>query len=108
MKDISYNKSLSSYSNLTKTQFTSIDNNFDMTDNGVVTDFSFNLNNNETLASYAVIGNRVLDCKTNTDDSGKQHIEFSVSSTEISNLSKITLYTISKDEKKYSEIEVTL
>lgn len=108
MRDISYNEPLSNYSDLNKTQFTSVEDNFNKNDNGAVTDFSFTLTNNETLYSYVAIGDRILDCKTITDDSDKQHIEFSVASSELYNIPKITLYTISKDKNQYSEIEINL
>ena len=108
MREITYNENLSIYSNLIKSEFTSIDNIFYINDNGSVTDFVFTLTNDETSSSYAIVENRVFDCKTITDDSGKQHIEFSIPSSEISDLSKITLYTISKDGKQYSEIEVNI
>lgn len=108
MKEINYNKPLSSYTNLLKTQFTDIDNTYQINDNNSVVDFSIPLINNQTLYSYVKINNRILDCKTLTDENGYQHIEFSISSTELNNLNEITLYAISNNENEYSEINIKL
>ena len=108
MSKINYNKSLSRYDNLLKTQFTDIDNTYEITDNDSVTDFSIPLINNDTLYSYVKIGDRVLDCKTITDDSNHQRIEFSIASSELNDIKEFTLYAISNNEKEYSEIKINL
>ena len=108
MRESSYNKSLLSYSNLTNSQFTSLDGEISINDNSVVTDFIIPITNNDTLYSYALIGDRILDCKTITNTEGKQHIEFSIASSQLENINAFTIYTISKDENEYSEIKVSL
>lgn len=108
MVESNYNKSLSSYDNLVNSQFTSIDGEVSTNDNGAVTDFVIPITNNDTLYSYALIGDRILDCKTITDNEDKQHIEFSIPSSELENINDFTIYNISKDENEYSEIKVSL
>ena len=108
MSEINYNKSLSRYDNLLKTQFTDIDNTYEITDNDSVTDFSIPLINNDTLYSYVKMGDRILDCKTITDDSNNQRIEFSIASSELNDIKEFTLYAISNNEKEYSEIKINL
>ena len=108
MDEISYNKPLSEYENLEKTNFTNVDGDVEINDNGAVTDFIIPISNNDTLYSYALINNRVLDCRTITDDKGNQSIEFSTSTLDLSNISEVTIYTVSKSEKEYSEFKVSL
>lgn len=108
MKEIIYNKPFSSYNNLSKTQFTNIDNTYEINDNKSVVDFSIPLTNNGVLYSYAKVGNRILDCKTITSENETQYIEFSVPSRELNNLDQITIYTISNNENEYSEIDIKL
>lgn len=108
MKEISYNKPLSSYSNLINSQFTNIDNTYKINDNYAVTDLSIPLINNETLYSYVKVGDRILDCKTITDDNNHQHIEISIPSSELSHINEITFYAISNNEMEYSEIKINL
>lgn len=108
MKEISYNKPLSSYSNLINSQFKNIDNTYKINDNYAVTDLSIPLINNETLYSYVKVGDRILDCKTITDDNNHQHIEISIPSSELSHINEITFYAISNNEMEYSEIKINL
>lgn len=108
MRDITFNKSLLSYSDLSNTQYATINGNIEINDNGSVTDFSIPLNNGYSLYSYALIGDRILDCRTISDDNGIDHIEFSITSSELENINEFTLYTISNDEKEYSEIKINL
>ena len=106
MRDITFNKPLLNYSNLANTQYATINGNVEISDNGSVTDFSIPLNNGYSLYSYALIGDRILDCRTISSDNGINRIEFSIASSDLNNIDEFTLYTISNDEKEYSEIKI--
>ena len=79
-----------------------------LSDNGIVTYFSLPITNNETLYSYALIGNRILDCKTVTDENDQQYVQFSIPTSELEHINSFTIYTISNSESEYSEIKVSL
>lgn len=106
MRDITFNKPLLNYSNLVNTQYATINGNVEISDNGSVADFSIPLNNGYSLYSYALIGHRILDCRTISSDNGINRIEFSIASSDLNNIDEFTLYTISNDEKEYSEIKI--
>ncbi|MDU7453392.1 alginate O-acetyltransferase [Clostridium saudiense] len=108
LSEAKYNKSLTSYSNLTNSHFTSLNGDFMLSDNGIVTYFSLPITNNETLYSYALIGNRILDCKTVTDENDQQYVQFSIPTSELEHINSFTIYTISNSESEYSEIKVSL
>ena len=108
LSEAKYNKSLTSYSNLTNSHFTSLNGDFMLIDNGIVTYFSLPITNNETLYSYALIGNRILDCKTVTDENDQQYVQFSIPTSELEHINSFTIYTISNSESEYSEIKVSL
>jgi len=107
MSSTIYNKPLTDFKDLSKTQFTSIDGNIAINKNDAVTDFSIPLTTNKALYSYAKVGDRILDCKT-IDGDENQSVEFSIASYELENLTDFTLYIISEDENEYSEINVNL
>lgn len=110
MEDMSstiYNKPLTDYKNLSKTQFTSIAGDIITDNNGAVTSFSIPLSTNKSLYSYIKAGDRILDARTITVDEN-QSVEFSIASSDLENLTELTLYIISKDETEYSEISISL
>ncbi|WP_288222127.1 alginate O-acetyltransferase [uncultured Clostridium sp.] len=69
--------------------------------------FTIEILSDEDLFAYAHINNRVLDCKVKEEDN-KNLVEFSIISSEISDIDSFDLYLVSKNNNKYKNISFNI
>ncbi|MGO5065883.1 alginate O-acetyltransferase [Clostridium sporogenes] len=107
MKNTMYNRKFEDYSNLPESKFAYIKDNTFKRLNTNLMNFSIPIEGEKASHAYADITNRILDCRINKVN-GKQHVEFSISTSDIKNLNEFKLYLISEDESEITKIPCSL
>lgn len=72
-----------------------------------LTNFTIEVESDESFFAYAYINNRILDCKV-SEVGDKTFVEFSIMTSEIENLDSFDLYFINESGEKYGDIQLNL
>ncbi|WP_418223316.1 alginate O-acetyltransferase [Clostridium isatidis] len=107
MKTTIYNKAFNLYNINTLSQYNfayPINEHILNKSNTNISNFSIELAGEAPLYAYADINGRILDCRI-INNEGKISIEFSVKTSELNYLDKLSIYLISNSEREYCKLD---